>query len=345
MKLVTFRIQTPVGWFDRLGAVVGDAVLDLNAAYAYYLQQQGDAQPQHMANALLPSNMRGFLNAGSRAMENARVLQELYKHHEFADNVGLRGAKLLFQSDEVQLQAPVPDAAMYRDFFAFEQHVKTGFDRRGEAIPKYWYEIPVYYKGNPRSMIGPNTTVPWPSYSQKLDYELEMACVIGKQGQNIPEQEARHYIAGYMILNDISARDIQKKEMACRLGPAKAKDFCSVIGPWLVTADEVGDVYDLTMTASVNGEEWSRGHSGSIHWTFEQMVAFASQHETLYPGDIIGTGTVGTGCGLELDRWIQPGDNVSLTIDKLGTLTNPIGEPLGQHDIAIPPAPLTACGA
>lgn len=338
MKLVTFRVETPIGWVDRLGAVAGEVVIDLNATYAWYLNQQGDSQPQHMANALLPSDMRGFLNAGARAMENARILQELYKHHEFSDNKGLRGATMIFNLADITLQAPVNQPNVYRDFYAFEEHVETGFARRHEAIPEAWYELPVYYKGNHRSIIGPEVTVPWPSYTQKLDYELELACVIGKTGQNIPEQEASHYIAGYMILNDISARDIQKKEMSCRLGPAKAKDFCTVTGPWLVTTDEVGDAYRLAMTADINGERWSAGNSSTIHYTFEKMIAFASQHETLYPGDIIGSGTVGTGCGLELNRWIQPGDTMSLTIDKLGTLNNTVGQPLHKYDVAIPPA-------
>lgn len=325
MKLVTFRIHTLVGWVDRLGAMVGAHVLDLNTAYAWYLAQQGDAEPQTMANALLPADMLTFLQRGARAMENARLVVELYKHQEFNPaTLGLRDAQLLFPQETVKLLAPLPQPVSLRDFYVFEQHVKTGFERRNEPMPPQWYEMPVYYQSNRLSMLGPGDSIPWPSFTQKLDYELEIACVIGKAGKNIPVEQAGHHIAGYMILNDISARDIQKQEMACRLGPAKGKGFASISGPWLVTPDEVDDPHQLEMTAHINGKEWSRGHSSTAHYTFAQMIAHASREEMLHPGEVIGSGTVGTGCGLELNRWIQPGDEVSLTIDKLGTLTNQV---------------------
>jgi 2-keto-4-pentenoate hydratase/2-oxohepta-3-ene-1,7-dioic acid hydratase in catechol pathway len=331
MKLVTFRIQTPLGWFDRAGAVAGDVVLDLNAAYAWYLNQQGDAQPQKVADVLLPNTVLGLLQQGNRAMGQARLMLEFYKMGELGDLanpvLGLNNARLLFAHNEVTLQAPLPRPTSFRDFYAFEEHVANGFARRKEPIPEPWFEIPVYYKGNPNSFIGPNVEAPWPNYTKKLDYELELGCIIGKAGINIPENQAKDYIAGYCIINDVSARDIQRSEMLCRLGPAKAKDFATIIGPWIVTPDEVGDAYDLRMTADINGERWSDGHSGTIHWSFEQMIAHASKDEWLQPGDIFGSGTVGRGCGLELDRWIQPGDTMTLTIDKLGTLTNVVGQP------------------
>ncbi|HEY9745926.1 MAG TPA: fumarylacetoacetate hydrolase family protein, partial [Oculatellaceae cyanobacterium] len=182
------------------------------------------------------------------------------------------------------------------------------------------YKAPVYYKGNPHNVIGPDETVIWPSYSRLMDYELELACIIGKPGRNIPVEKAHEYIAGYAIMNDLSARDAQKHEMLCRLGPAKGKDFATVVGPWLVTADEVKEPRNLRMTAKVNGELWSEGNSGTSHWTFEQMIAHASKEETLYPGEILGSGTVGFGCGLELGRWLQSGDTVELEIDGLGIL-------------------------
>ena len=180
--------------------------------------------------------------------------------------------------------------------------------------------MPVYYKGNHQSIIGPDEDVLWPSFTEKFDYELEVAIIIGKKGRNIPEAKARDYIAGYTIMNDFSARDIQRKEMRVRLGPAKGKDFATAIGPVLVTLDEIGDPYNLKMTARINGELWSDGNSGSIYHSFEKMIAFASLEETLYPGDLIGSGTVGTGCGLELDRWVRPGDMIELEIEKIGVL-------------------------
>jgi 2-keto-4-pentenoate hydratase/2-oxohepta-3-ene-1,7-dioic acid hydratase in catechol pathway len=209
-----------------------------------------------------------------------------------------------------------------RDFYAFEQHVKKGFEKRGEPMPAEWYEFPVYYKGNHQAIIGPDDDVVWPSFTEKFDYELELAVVIGRAGKDIPAERAKEYIAGYTVMNDFSARDIQRKEMRVRLGPAKGKDWCTAIGPMLVTPEEVPDPYALTMRAKINGELWSEGSTSSLHWTFEQMIAFASRDETLYPGDLLGSGTVGTGCGLELDRWVQPGDVMELSIERIGVLRN-----------------------
>ena len=146
--------------------------------------------------------------------------------------------------------------------------------------------------------------------------------MIGKTGRNIPAERAREYIAGFTVMNDFSARDIQRREMRVRLGPAKGKDWCTAMGPVLVTADEIGDPYNLAMTARINGEEWSRGNTSSIHWRFEQMIEFLSRDQTIYPGDVLGSGTVGTGCGLELDRWVKPGDVMELEIEKIGILRN-----------------------
>lgn len=337
MKLVTFEVHTVLGRFRRLGALAGDTVIDLNAAYTWHLAEQGDPQPKRIADTLLPADMRSFLENGERAMETARLIQELYKNHELSGNEGINGEKLFFALNEIRLTAPLPNPNSLRDFLAFEVHTKSGFERRKEPMPEEWYQIPVYYKGNHRTIIGPEDPVIWPSYTQKLDYELELACIIGKQGRNIPVEQAGHYIAGYTILNDFSARDIQGREMKCRLGPAKGKDFASALGPWLATPDEVGNARDLRMVARINGEVWSDGNAGTSHWTFEQMIAHVSQDETIYPGDILGSGTVGRGCGLELNRWIQPGDVVELEIDKLGVLRNKVltQEMAGQEKAAL----------
>ena len=200
---------------------------------------------------------------------------------------------------------------------------------RGRGLlrpPKVWYERPVYYKGNPMSVVGHEAEVRWPSYTRRLDYELEFGIFVGKQGRNIGEAEAANHIAGYAIFNDFSARDIQGREMSAHLGPSKGKDFDTgnAIGPYLVTPDEVPDPYGLTMVARVNGEEWSRGSSHDMAWTFEQMLAFISKDETLHPGEFIASGAIGSGCGLELDRWLSPGDVVELEVEQLGVLRNRI---------------------
>jgi 2-keto-4-pentenoate hydratase/2-oxohepta-3-ene-1,7-dioic acid hydratase in catechol pathway len=197
-----------------------------------------------------------------------------------------------------------------------------GFEKRGEPMPQEWYEFPVYYQTGHHNLIGTDQDVLWPSFTERFDYELELAIIIGREGRNIPAAEARDYIAGYTILNDFSARDIQRREMKVRLGPAKGKHWASGVGPWMVTTDEIPNPYALEMVARVNGEEWSRGNSGDMHWKFEQMIEFLSQDDTVYPGDILGSGTVGTGCGLELNRWVQPGDVIELEIEKIGVLRN-----------------------
>ena len=222
--------------------------------------------------------------------------------------------------DEVVFLPPV-EATSLRDFIAFEEHIRVVRGRRGGDIPPAWYKMPVYYKGNYRSLLGHEQLLTWPRYSHRMDYELELACVIGKAGIDLNEDGAGAYIGGYTVMNDWSARDIQMEEMSVGLGPAKGKDFATSLGPWLVTPDEFNPA-DARMTARINGETWSDGNIGQIHWSFPQMIAHASMDETLYPGDLLGSGTVGGGCGLELDRWLQAGDVVELEVEGIGTLRN-----------------------
>ena len=220
----------------------------------------------------------------------------------------------------LRITAPLPNPPSLRDFIAFEDHIAATSKKRGQPVPPEWYKAPVYYKGNHRTIIGPDENLPWPLDTTKLDYELELACVIGCKGKDIAEREAHDFIAGYTIMNDFSARDIQFQEMACRLGPAKGKDFATALGPCLVTPDEITDLSALTMLARVNGEEWSRGRFGTIHWSFSQMIAHVSRGEMIYPGDVFGSGTVEGGCGLEMDRYLKPGDVVELEIQPIGVL-------------------------
>lgn len=238
---------------------------------------------------------------------------------------------------EVELLAPIQPRS-FRDFYAFEEHVRNARKRRGLEMVPEWYEIPVFYFSNTACIIGPNAPIRKPPDTNELDYELEMAAVIGREGSDIPVEEADNYIAGFTILNDWSARDIQRREMKVGLGPAKGKDFATSIGPYLVTPDELkehiieegarGKRYDLTMTASVNGRQYSRGNARDMHWTFAELIAYASRNTVLRPGDLIGSGTVGTGCILEFPEgtypWLQPGDVVRLEIEELGVLENTV---------------------
>lgn len=329
MRLCTFEVSSPLGRHQRLGAVIDNGIIDLNSACAWHLRQKGEAQPYRLAEVLIPPSMIAFLEGEVTSMTFARatidhLAGELRSGHT---PKGLKDETLLFAPPDVVMKAPLPRPASMRDFFAFEQHVKKGFEKRGEPMPPEWYEMPVYYKGAHWSIIGPDEDVHWPSYTEKFDYELELAIIIGRKGRNIAEADAKDYIAGFTVMNDFSARDIQRKEMKVRLGPAKGKDFATAIGPVLVTPDEIPDPYQLAMTARINGELWSQGNSSTICHTFEKMIAFASMEETLNPGDLIGSGTVGTGCGLELDRWVKPGDVIELEIERIGRLRNRVTKP------------------
>lgn len=319
MKLVSFLVRTPIGTFTRVGAIQSQQVVDLNMAYARWLADQQEAQPHRLANAQVPPTMLEFLEGGDSTLAAARRAKD-YVTARSPSIKGPADETIVYSFPEVQLVAPLPNPPSLRDFIAFEEHIAATSKRRGQPIPPEWYKAPVYYKGNHRTIIGPDETLSWPMETTKLDYELELACVIGRKGRDISERQAEDYIAGYTIMNDFSARDVQFQEMACRLGPAKGKDFATALGPCLVTPDEIADLGALTMIARVNGEEWSRGRFGTIHWSFSQMIAHVSRGETIYPGDVFGSGTVGGGCGLELNRYLKPGDVMELEIQPIGVL-------------------------
>lgn len=232
---------------------------------------------------------------------------------------------------DIELLAPFPRPASLRDFGVFKTHMDAASRITGKEISLEWYKLPNYYRGStsPGSIAGHEAVVTWPNYTEKLDFELEWGIYIGKTGKNIPIDDASEYIAGFTIYNDISARDIQFRHMTLSLGPAKGKDFdnSNIMGPCLVTPDEIGDPYNLKMIARVNGEVWSEGTTSDMYYTFEEMISFVSQSETLFPGEFLGSGTVGMGCGWELDRWIQPGDIIELEIENIGVLKNQIGQP------------------
>ncbi|MBA3687278.1 MAG: fumarylacetoacetate hydrolase family protein [Chloroflexi bacterium] len=237
---------------------------------------------------------------------------------------------------DLEFGPPVLEPPTLRDFYAFEGHVKTMWERRGGTVPEAWYRLPIFYFSNVSEIRGPGDQVWRPATSQELDYELEVAALVDTDVSDLSPERGEEAIGGYMVFNDWSARDLQREETAVRLGPAKGKDFASSIGPWLVTPDELADArrgngYDLAMTATVNGTELSRGSWADAQFSFGEMVARASADARLRPGDLLGSGTVGTGCLLEvkdeiLKRYLEPGDVVTLTVERLGALTTPIVE-------------------
>ncbi len=299
------------GWLDledaRRRLVQVDAALPHNSVL---FRQPVTTLDDHLARGLRVDALADLLEAGDRPEP-------------------IPAADLLFGR-------PILHPPSVRDFYAFERHVRTMWERRGGEVPEAWYRIPVFYFSNVSELRGPGEPVWRPAASQELDYELEVAALVDTPAHDLDAASGREAIGGYMIMNDWSARDLQREETTVRLGPAKGKDFATSIGPWLVTPDELEDVraernYELVMTASVNGQELSRGTWSSAQFDVGEMVARASADVWLRPGDLLGSGTVGGGCLLEikdekLKRWLEPGDSVTLAIERLGELTNPVVE-------------------
>jgi fumarylacetoacetate (FAA) hydrolase len=306
---------------EHLGAFVNGHIYNLNSC-----------------DKLIPDSMNQFLWEGEESMLRAK---------QVANDI-LSGK--LDAKEEVfyETMAPVPHPTSCRDAYAFRQHVAAARrNRRVEMIPEF-DQFPIFYFTNHNSIKGPGEIACMPDHFQKLDFELEVAVVLNKKGRNIQASEADEYIAGYMIMNDLSARTLQMEEMLLNLGPAKGKDFATVIGPWLVTADElepfkvpakkdhVGAVYDLKMTCQVNGIEVSSGTMADMDWTFAEIIERCSYGCDVFPGDLIGSGTVGTGCFLELNgtgllnnpdykpQWLQEGDLVEMDVTGLGHLSTVI---------------------
>jgi len=287
-------------------------------------------------------DMLALIDAGPAGLDRARELEVR--------------ARVTHPLSAIRLLAPLPRPRRLRDCLAWEKHVRQSRANRylfGQGsgrldpttidVPKAWYQKPVYYKGNTFSIVGPETEVEWPAYSQVIDYELEVAIVTNARGKNVVRKDALGYVFGYMIFNDFSARDAQYIEMQTGLGPAKGKDFDTgnTMGPWLLTADAIGDPHQLEMRARINGEQWSLGTTADMQHGFDAIVSHASDGETFYAGEIIGSGTVGNGCGNEQGRFLKHRDVVELEVTGLGILRNTIHAP---HVLQPPKMPLAILG-
>ena len=317
MKLVSYLQDSAI----QLGAVVNDQLYALNEV-----------------NDQLPKDMISFVQIGTEKMKETEL--------QLLDKIEKEGAISAVQN--YTLLAPVPHPTSCRDGYAFRQHVEAARRNRGVEMIKEFDQYPIFYFTNHNAIQGPGSVYCMPDHFQQLDFELEIAIVIGKEGRNIKAKDADDYIAGFTIMNDLSARKLQMEEMLLNLGPAKGKDFSTVIGPWLVTPDElknnlvpakqghVGNNYNLAMHCWVNDVLVSSGNVKDMDWTFAEIIERCSYGVTVHPGDVIGSGTVGTGCFLELNgtgklhnpayepQWLQANDTVKMTIDGLGTLVNTI---------------------
>jgi fumarylacetoacetate (FAA) hydrolase len=329
MKLVSFTKNKRT----YTGIVSGDQVYDI-----------------HLLNPGMPESMIELL---SRWDENYPGLLQL--SIEIDHSVKWKNQGIALQ--EVELIAPVPNPPSLRDGYAFRQHVETARRNRGLEMTPVFDAFPVFYFGNHHTVFGPGPVYCMPDHFKKLDFELEAAAVICKKGKNIPVEKADEYIAGLIILNDFSARTLQMEEMLLNLGPAKGKDFASTTGPWLATLGELtnkevpcrknhtGKSWNLKMIASVNGQPVSSGNLADMEWTFAELIARASYGAEIFPGDIIGSGTVGTGCFLELngtgklnnpeyaEQWLLPNDTIELQIECLGVLSNSLVKEQTEYSI------------
>ncbi|HMB66654.1 MAG TPA: fumarylacetoacetate hydrolase family protein [Candidatus Bathyarchaeia archaeon] len=328
MKLVAYTTKKAPNK-TRTGLLWGEWILDIDRVTSY-AEKLNIHPPRSIRSLPATPTIQQILSKSAKLLDDLqsvswRIFNRIPPEHVH---------RFMTRTDDARIKAPIPNPPTLRDFYAFEDHVKAARARRGLSMSQEWYEFPAFYYSNPNVIYGPEADIPYPSYTKTLDYELEIACVIGRGGIDIPEAEAESYIAGYTIMNDWSARDVQVGEMKIGLGPAKAKDFATSIGPWLVTTDELQDrrtgpgKFNLEMTAKVNGKQLSMGNVDQMHWTFPQMIARASQSVQLQPGEVFGSGTVGTGSLLELGPevhpWLKPGDTVELEIERLGVLRNKV---------------------
>ncbi len=325
MKFVTYKSLNSI---QRFGFIKDDCIVDILRAssWAYF---------QHSEKKFLeiPSSLKGALKDWSRSFALLEELDQFLADYDLSQ-CNANGQPIAMQSSDVSLLPPVPNPSTVRDFYAFEQHVKSARRRRGLDMNPDWYTIPVFYYSNPNALFGHKASIPYPTGTEALDFELELAIIISNGGKNIPESEADMFIGGYTVLNDWSARDVQQKEMALGLGPAKGKDFATSMGPAMITPDELNDVWKngklhLSMTAYKNNEKLSEGNADDLYHSFPVMIERASANTLLMAGDIIGSGTVGTGCILELrpentKGWLKQGDTVRLEIEKIGVLENTI---------------------
>jgi 2-keto-4-pentenoate hydratase/2-oxohepta-3-ene-1,7-dioic acid hydratase in catechol pathway len=334
MKLVSYEVQTSLGCFERIGALAHGVVVDLNAACTALLSESQDANAAaRQAAALVPTDMIGFLEAGpeGRALADKAVIYVEARLRDESRPHGVRGARLTFDEAEIRWLAPVPRPPMIRDGILLLEHYRLGMEKlfkiaEKERVPEAARSMPIFWKPSRAAVAGHREPIRWPGYSNKLDYEFELGLYIGKRGKDIPAGRALEHVAGYTIFNDLGLRDVQPAEMSLRMGPGKSKDFetSKIMGPCLVTVDELPKAEDLRMVTRVNGETWFDGRLSGWAFTFAEFIAHVSRDETLHVGDFFGSGPPAHSVGFEIDRWVKPGDIVECEIEGIGVLSNSI---------------------
>jgi 2-keto-4-pentenoate hydratase/2-oxohepta-3-ene-1,7-dioic acid hydratase in catechol pathway len=320
VKLVTYSPKKNLP-LRRTGIVLaGGDVADLSLGFAGLLADRGENDPYGESVSSAPSDMLSFLQTGKRGMRAAKTLLGAVESGKVT--AGPKGEKILHRRAEVRLRSPVTRPSI-RDFISFRTHMENSYAKLGREIPEMWFNLPAYYRPNPENVIGAEDEVQWPSFTEKLDYEFEIAMYVGKRAKNVRASQAEAYIAGFSIFNDVSARDRQSPQMQVGVGPGKGKDFdtSKVLGPYLVTPDEV-DLKNLKCSVRINGNEVSRCTSSDMYWSWGDLLEYISQDETIYPGEVFGSGTMGNGCALETEEWVKPGDTIELDGGALGVLRN-----------------------
>jgi 2-keto-4-pentenoate hydratase/2-oxohepta-3-ene-1,7-dioic acid hydratase in catechol pathway len=328
MKLCTFLLATPLGRTSRIGVVRGDSVVDATSARIAWLERSLSRDAAlRVGQAQVPPDLVTLIGAGPLALDWVNESVD----HVFQTGLDATagGATTIFSSDQVQLIAPVPRPPGIACFVTWSAHIDDSRDKGYTMLnfPERGGELRAYYKANPDAVEGPNTVISRPSYAVQTDVECEMAAVIGVGGKDLTQYEAHAAIVGYTIFNDVSYREIQLREMAFGLGPTKGKDadHSNVLGPWLVTADEVGDPANLTMSFAVNGRTINSYNTSQMAWPFADLAAYLSRGQTLRPGHILTSGSYPGGSGLDAKLELHSGDRVAMRIEKLGTLESTIG--------------------
>lgn len=328
MRLITFvppEAAQHGARVHRVGVLHGAAVVDLYAAVFAAAVRRGldaDAARVHAAWQA-PKDMVAFFESadGGRGFAERTVAAALAAEESGDENAGPFAEKAVREHASVQVLAPVPRPRRIRDYLCYPAHIAL----TAKALPEAFSAMPIGWKGNSETVIGPGEPLLWPAYTDQLDFELELGFYVSRPARDLTVKDAWSHIGGVTIFNDVSARDIQFYEMGLNLGPAKGKDFCTAMGPCVVTLDEI-DPLDVGVSVRVNGDTWMTSSTSTAAYTFAEVLAWASYGEPVYPGEFLATGTVDGGCGLELDRWIKPGDVVELEAAGIGVLRNPVGD-------------------